>query len=56
MKLTLTQPITHADFDDLFDYALYPDFSENCICVPYWQCKEDYSGLVEDGVGIMDIR
>ncbi|KRT79650.1 Trypsin, partial [Oryctes borbonicus] len=52
----LTQPITHADFDDLFGFAMYPDVSENCICVPYWQCKEDYSGLIEDGVGIMDIR
>lgn len=29
---------------------------ENCICVPYYQCKEDFSGLVEDGVDIMDVR
>lgn len=29
---------------------------ENCICVPYYQCKEDFSGLVEDGVDIMDLR
>ncbi|XP_017783179.1 PREDICTED: trypsin-3-like isoform X1 [Nicrophorus vespilloides] len=29
----------------------------NCMCVPYWQCKEDFSGLVEeDGSDILDIR
>ncbi|CAH0561390.1 unnamed protein product [Brassicogethes aeneus] len=27
-----------------------------CVCVPYWQCKEDFSGLIEEGVGIVDIR
>lgn len=30
--------------------------TQNCMCVPYWQCKEDYSGLVEDEVDIMDVR
>lgn len=29
---------------------------ESCICVPYWQCKEDFSGLLQDGVEIMDVR
>lgn len=27
-----------------------------CVCVPYWQCKEDYSGFIEDGLNIIDIR
>lgn len=26
-----------------------------CVCVPYWQCKEDYSGLIEDADPI-DVR
>lgn len=56
MRIPLTQPITHADFDELIGYALYPDFTENCVCVPYWQCKEDFSGLIQDGIGIMDVR
>lgn len=30
--------------------------NQHCVCVPYWQCKEDYSGLVEDGGEVMDIR
>lgn len=29
---------------------------QHCVCVPFWQCKEDYSGLVEDGIDVMDIR
>lgn len=55
----LTQVITRNDFEDLFGYALYPDYadySENCVCVPYWQCKEDYSDLIDDGIDIMDTR
>lgn len=28
----------------------------SCICVPYWQCKDDFSGLLQDGVDIMDVR
>lgn len=30
--------------------------NQNCVCVPYWQCKDDFSGLIDDGVDIMDIR
>lgn len=30
--------------------------NKNCFCVPYWQCKEDFVGLVDDGADIMDIR
>lgn len=32
------------------------DNQQFCVCVPYWQCKEDYSGLIEDGIDIMDVR
>ncbi|CAG9819659.1 unnamed protein product [Phaedon cochleariae] len=27
---------------------------QHCVCVPYFQCKEDYSGLIEEGVDVMD--
>ncbi|CAH1992408.1 unnamed protein product [Acanthoscelides obtectus] len=43
--------LSSADGDFVGDY----DF-QHCVCVPYWQCKEDYSGLIEDGIDIIDIR
>ncbi|XP_056639812.1 phenoloxidase-activating factor 2-like isoform X2 [Diorhabda sublineata] len=36
--------------------GLYDMDNEHCISVPYWQCKDDFSGLVEDGEGLMDVR
>lgn len=27
-----------------------------CVCVPYWQCKEDYSGLVGGSIDVVDVR
>lgn len=27
-----------------------------CICVPYWQCKDDNSGVDTIGEDLMDIR
>lgn len=38
------------------DDDIYETDYQNCVCVPYWQCKEDYSGLIEDGIDIIDIR
>nr|CAH7753380.1 unnamed protein product [Callosobruchus chinensis] len=43
--------VSSAAGDIVSDYDL-----QHCVCVPYWQCKEDYSGLIEDGVDIIDIR
>ncbi|KAL3286107.1 hypothetical protein HHI36_000620 [Cryptolaemus montrouzieri] len=31
-------------------------YSSFCVCMPYWQCKEDYSGLTDDVANIVDIR
>ncbi|KAG5882125.1 hypothetical protein JTB14_016888 [Gonioctena quinquepunctata] len=25
-----------------------------CVCVPYWQCKEDFSGLIEEDTDTLD--
>ncbi|KAK9869101.1 hypothetical protein WA026_017339 [Henosepilachna vigintioctopunctata] len=27
-----------------------------CVCMPYWLCKEDYSGLTDDISSVVDIR
>lgn len=41
---------------DYSDEEIDPHRHSYCICVPYWQCKEDFSGFIEDGVDIMDVR
>nr|ASN76825.1 prophenoloxidase activating factor 2 [Octodonta nipae] len=39
------------------DIIEYQSHNQNyCICVPYYQCKEDYSGLAEDVIDIVDVR
>lgn len=50
-------------FDKVVDSFVSNEISDNlnssqnfCVCVPYWQCKEDYSGLVEEVIDIIDIR
>lgn len=40
--------------NDVSDYSI--DDQQFCVCVPYWQCKEDYSGLLDDIINIVDIR
>uniref|UniRef100_A0A6P7GR36 Phenoloxidase-activating factor 2 n=1 Tax=Diabrotica virgifera virgifera TaxID=50390 RepID=A0A6P7GR36_DIAVI len=46
--LTFLQKVVNSSFDE--------QENQHCVCVPYWQCKEDYSGLVEDGGEVMDVR
>lgn len=42
----------------LDDYSAYvqEESFKHCVCVPYWLCKEDLSGLDQDGIDKMDIR
>ncbi|XP_018319978.1 phenoloxidase-activating factor 2-like [Agrilus planipennis] len=30
--------------------------SQACLCVPYWQCKDDFSGLLDDEADLIDVR
>lgn len=46
--------VTSQDYED--DEKLDLHHQRYCMCVPYWQCKEDFSGFIEDGVDIMDVR
>lgn len=48
-KTSVYGSFTESDIVDEIEY-------QHCICVPFWQCKEDYSGLIEDGIDVMDIR
>nr|XP_022903429.1 coagulation factor X-like [Onthophagus taurus] len=58
LLLFLLQTIRMESENDFLDINLKSKniTIENCICVPYWQCKEDFSGLIEDGLNIIDIR
>ncbi|CAH0550249.1 unnamed protein product [Brassicogethes aeneus] len=49
---------TNSFSDDYYDdYVENPtEELQNCVCVPYWQCKDDFSGLIEEGVDIIDKR
>lgn len=39
------------------DYSMVNQQSyKHCVCVAFWQCKEDFSGIDGDGISIMDIR
>lgn len=44
--------INYVSLNDIIDNKL----NQNCVCVPYWQCKDDFTGLIDDGVDLMDIR
>lgn len=32
------------------------NISQHCVCVPFWQCEDDFSGLVANGEHMLDIR
>lgn len=39
--------------DEDYSFNLY---EQNCVCVPFWQCKDDFSGLFEEGMAFADTR
>ncbi|KAF7272904.1 hypothetical protein GWI33_014341 [Rhynchophorus ferrugineus] len=41
----------------LNNFSIYSEEShvQYCLCVPFWQCKEDFSGLDDNGLGV-DVR
>lgn len=48
--------INFVTLNDIIDNNYDNKLNQNCVCVPYWQCKDDFSGLIDDGVDLMDIR